>query len=204
MLSPRQKCSSFCIEIFKVYFLFPLKFVPRDLTKNKHWFTWLNGALKVKSWMWTYDGRKYHLVRRDTLRRCHNGRDSVSNHQPHDCLLNRLFRRRSNETSKPRVTGLCVGNSPGNGEFPAQMASNAENVSIWWRHHENDTHDCADPFCAIGEILGKLVQSCSWRVMTLHCASRYQPRNIDYVAATFQLQAVYRTYILGRNDQALS
>ena len=25
----------------------------------------------------------------------HNGRDSVSNHQPHDCLLNRLFRRRS-------------------------------------------------------------------------------------------------------------
>ena len=25
----------------------------------------------------------------------HNGRDSVSNHQPHDCLFNRLFRRRS-------------------------------------------------------------------------------------------------------------
>ena len=23
----------------------------------------------------------------------HNGRDSVLNHQPHDCLLNRLFRR---------------------------------------------------------------------------------------------------------------
>ena len=32
--------------------------------------------------------------------------------------------------------GLCVGNSPVTGEFPAQMASNAENVSIWWRHHE--------------------------------------------------------------------
>ena len=42
----------------------------------------------------------------------HNGRDSVSNHQPHDCLLNRLFRRRSKKTSKLRVTGLCVGNSP--------------------------------------------------------------------------------------------
>ena len=27
------------------------------------------------------------------------------------------------------------GNSPGTGEFPAQMASNADNVSIWWRHH---------------------------------------------------------------------
>ena len=32
--------------------------------------------------------------------------------------------------SKLRVTGLCVGNSTVTGEFPAQMASNAENVSI--------------------------------------------------------------------------
>ena len=64
-----------------------------------------------------------------------NGHDGVSNHQPHDCLLNRPCRRRSKKTSKLRVTGLCMGNSPGTGEFPAQMASNAENVSIWWRHH---------------------------------------------------------------------
>ena len=62
-------------------------------------------------------------------------RDGVSNHQPHDCLLNRLFRPRSNKASKLRVTGLCPGNSPVTGEFPAQMASSAENVSIWWRHH---------------------------------------------------------------------
>ena len=61
----------------------------------------------------------------------HNGRDSVSNHQPHDCLLSGLFRRRSKKTLKLRVTGLCAGNSPGTGEFPAQMASNAENVSNW-------------------------------------------------------------------------
>ena len=38
------------------------------------------------------------------------------------------------KTSKLRVTGFCVGNAPGTGEFPTQMASNAENVSIWWRH----------------------------------------------------------------------
>ena len=69
------------------------------------------------------------------LRWRHNGHDSVSNHQPHDCLLNRLFRRRSKKTSKLRVTGLCVGNSPGSDDFPAQMASNAENASILWRHH---------------------------------------------------------------------
>ena len=34
----------------------------------------------------------------------------------------------------PRHWPLC-GEFTGTGEFPAQMASNAENVSIWWRHH---------------------------------------------------------------------
>ena len=34
-----------------------------------------------------------------------------------------------------RVTGPLCGNSPVTGEFPAQRDSNAENVSIWWRHH---------------------------------------------------------------------
>ena len=56
----------------------------------------------------------------------HNEHDSVSNQQPNDCLLNRLFGRRSKKTSKLRVTGLCAGNPPGTGEFPAQRASNAE------------------------------------------------------------------------------
>ena len=56
----------------------------------------------------------------------HNGRDGVSNHQPHDCLLNRLFRRRWKKTSNLCVTGLCEGNSPGTGEFPAQRASIGE------------------------------------------------------------------------------
>ena len=61
--------------------------------------------------------------------------DGVLNYQPHHCLLNRLFRRRSTKTSKLRITGLCAGNSPETGEFPARMASYAERVSIWWRHH---------------------------------------------------------------------
>ena len=83
---------------------------------------------------WRCDGNAFRFPHSLLWR--HNGRDSVSNHQPHDCLLNRLFRRRSKKTSKLRVTGLCVGNSPGTGEFPTQMASNAVNVSIWWRHHD--------------------------------------------------------------------
>ena len=69
------------------------------------------------------------------LQWCHDWRDGVSNHQPHDCLLNGLFRRRSKKTPKLRVTGLCAEISPMTGEFLAQRANNAENVSIWWRHH---------------------------------------------------------------------
>ena len=65
----------------------------------------------------------------------HNGRDGVSDHLPQDCLFNHLFRCRWKETSKLRDTGLCVGNSPVTGEFPAQKTSNAKNVSIWWCHH---------------------------------------------------------------------
>ena len=52
------------------------------------------------------------------LQRRHNEHDDVSNHQPHDCLLHRLFRCRSKKTSKLCITGRCGGNSPLTGEFP--------------------------------------------------------------------------------------
>ena len=71
-----------------------------------------------------------------TLHWRHNEREGVSNHQPHDYSFKRLFRSKSKKTSKLRVTGLCDGNSPENGEFPAKRASNAKNIFIWWRHHE--------------------------------------------------------------------
>ena len=78
----------------------------------------------------------------------HNGCGSVSNHQPHDCLLSRLFRRRSKKTSKLRVTGLCAGSSPGTGEFPhkwpvtrkifpfddvIKLCVAFELIRAWWR-----------------------------------------------------------------------
>ena len=84
-----------------------------------------------------HPGTVYGCVISSTLQWRHNGHDGVSNHQLHDCLLTRLFRRRSKKASKPRVTGLWERNSPAIGEFPAQRASNAENVSIWWRHQGN-------------------------------------------------------------------
>ena len=71
----------------------------------------------------------------DLLQWHHNEHDGISNHQPHDCLLNRLFKGQIKETSELHVTGLCAGNSAVAGEFHAQMASNAKNVSMWWRRH---------------------------------------------------------------------
>ena len=58
-----------------------------------------------------------------TLHWRHNERDSVSNRRRLHCLLNCWFRRESKKTSKLRITGLCIGNSPVTGEFPAQKAS---------------------------------------------------------------------------------
>ena len=40
-----------------------------------------------------------------------------------------------NEKFKAPRHWLWAGNSPVADEFPAQMASNAENVSIWLGHH---------------------------------------------------------------------
>ena len=68
------------------------------------------------------------------LRWIYHGRDGVSNHHPHECLLNRLFRRRKENIQAPRHWPLYE-EFTGTGEFPAQLASNAENASIWWRHH---------------------------------------------------------------------
>ena len=71
-----------------------------------------------------------HTSFRISLQWRHNERNSVSNHRRIDGLLNRLFKRRSKKTSKP-----CDGNSPVTAGFPSQRASNAENVSIWWRRN---------------------------------------------------------------------
>ena len=46
--------------------------------------------------------------------------DGVLNNRRSDCLLNRLFRRRSKKISKLRVTSLCSGNPPVTGGFPSQ------------------------------------------------------------------------------------
>ena len=119
----------------------------------------------------------------------HNGRDGISNHQPHDCLLNSLFRRRSKKISKLRVTGLCARNSPVTGEFPAQTASCAkrfsfDDVIMEWFHLSCHRKMHANLFCfhcflcsVTSRVAGLMSCICStrfpWRLHAIEIFSRY-------------------------------
>ena len=96
-----------------------------------------------------------------SLQWCHNGSDGVSNHQSHHCLINRSFRHSSKLISKLRVTGLCAGNSPVSGKFPAQMTNSVENVSIWWRHHALNISLTAAPLWVFVLKWSQMLVSCS-------------------------------------------
>ena len=78
------------------------------------------------------------------------------------------------KTSKLRATGLCAGNSPVTGEFPAQMASNAENISVWWRHHGSIQHSVSNSvitlcsFQGCGENVVVVVKLCWKKYIEIH------------------------------------
>ena len=112
-----------------MYIIIYINVTSYDLVRNTNVCSSFIKSCIILPWL------PYLICIRITLRWRHNGREGVSNHQPQDCLLSRLFTRRSKKTSKLRVTGLWAGISPVTGEFPAQRTSNAENVFIWWRHH---------------------------------------------------------------------
>ena len=89
------------LQTRQILWMYPIKPMPLQV-----------GALASKPNL--FNAYHIHVTSRfaNTLHWRHNDHDSVSNHQPHGCLFNRLFRRRSKKTSKPRVAGLCAGNSP--------------------------------------------------------------------------------------------
>ena len=105
----------------------------------------------------------YSLVNQRPLQWHHDECHGVSNHHQLDCLLSRLFRRTSKKTPKLRFTGLCEGNPPVTGRFPSQRASDAENVSIWWRHHVGAviTFRPISNICYMGAWIKILLMSCS-------------------------------------------
>ena len=99
---------------------------------------------------------------------CHG----VSNHQYVDCLLSHLFRRTPKKISKPHVMGHCEGKPPMAGGFPSQGVSNAENVSILWRHRLPLTLDCL-----LGTLL-RIGQS-NFKASYVVAASRFNARLYD-------------------------
>ena len=80
----------------------------------------------------------------------HNDHDGVSNHQPHGCLLNRLFKCRSKKTPKLRVTGICVRNSPGpvNSRTKGQLRGQCFHLmtSSWLRFYTTTMSCSSLPF----------------------------------------------------------
>ena len=107
------------LDVLKKSSMYPCvvscKGVGNNSVEIYHLYAYIIGAVLVHSCLQWYIWNVVTHNKVNTLRWRHNGHDSVSNHQPHDCLLNRLFRRRSKKTSKLRVTGLCAGNSQGIG-----------------------------------------------------------------------------------------
>ena len=98
-----QTYQSWISSLYIYIYIFWYRWQERDKLWN--WYSWL---------FWNHIGRKLP----ESLQWLHNERKGVPNHQPHDCSLNRLFRRRSKKASKLRVTGIYVGNSPVTGDFP--------------------------------------------------------------------------------------
>ena len=88
---------------------------------------------------------------------------------------------------KHQSTSLCEENSPGTGEFPAQMASNAENVSIWWRHHVI-VYSPSDWYWAPHD---KLV----WTVMMLLSIDLLNKRSIDNKQHHCPIKCLWYIYI---------
>ena len=91
----------------------------------------------------------------------HNGHGCISNHQTHDCFYSTGYAT-ANKKAKLRVAVLCEGISLVTGEIPAQRASNAEYVFIWWRH---DTNTCT---------------------LLLRCLKkRYRDRDVSFIRYTY-------------------
>ena len=90
---------------------------------------------------------------------------------------------------KSTASLLFAGNSPVTGEFPAQMASYAENVSIWWRHHVLSIHAMlidSTPFVCLP--LARLSSRFSKRSKNV-CSSAYITRMMR------KLVVLYSTFV---------
>ena len=133
-LMTHTKCKK---EAYNINITFHHSFCLHSATHRCHNYDVLNNV--QNRWLaMSVDTQVIHI----SLLWRHNDHNGLSNHQPHSCLLNRLFRRRSKTTSKFHVTGLVWGihrpgpvNSLHKGQVTWKMFpfDDVENVSIWWR-----------------------------------------------------------------------
>ena len=106
----------------------------------------------------------------DILQWHHNGRDGVSNHQTHDCILNRLFMSRAKKASKLRVTGLWGGEFTGDRWIPRTngqcrgkcfhlMTSSCKAMLLYnqWKRYKQSHWQSSMPWVQYGQCL---IQSC--------------------------------------------
>ena len=108
-----------CTIYLLTYFLICMYATPMAIWRKRSWRDAIDGSM-------LHTENYLSMTCPQTLQWRHNECDGVSNQWRLDCLLNRLFRRRSKKTSNFRATVLCEGNPAVTGEFPAQWASNIE------------------------------------------------------------------------------
>ena len=123
--------SNLCWHVYEVPYYRVEKHLSYWNKSKQWWYSRYILLLAIPCRYWKSKGsigrcNKMHNNLKVTFLSLQNGRNGVLNHQPHDCLLNYLYRCRSKKTSKLRVTGLCDENSPETGEFPAQRVSNSK------------------------------------------------------------------------------
>ena len=103
--------------------------------------------------------------------------------------LSRLFGRRSKNTSKLRVTGLCEGNSPGTGESPHKWQVTRkmfpfDDVIMFLPEWKNATAPSASmPTSTAPSAFAYIIALRSWNIavwfhLQMYCNSKHRHRNM--------------------------
>ena len=100
------------------------------------------------------------------------------------------------KTPKLRAAGLCQGNPPITAGFPWQRASNAVNVSIWWRHHDTMNYGNLCREGDAGPITRNMVIILA--MMMMNCLGKYQGEGIPGSWFNIKMSSYqYRKYHCG-------
>ena len=130
-----------------------------------------------------------------TLQWRHNGCKSISNHQPQDWCTD----QRKHQSSASLA--FVQGNSLVTSEFPAQMASNREIISIWWHHHDGLINildllsSCSKLFCLIYSVI-RMFYSMS---VTTVSGKHFIQSDVIFPSVSFQSFRVWFIILPGYN-----